>query len=167
MRNFQDVAVFSVSFHHCLGYSKKLNLLTAFTDLLISALVEAIQLQQSGSCDCSGCDAIIVLDCTVVGGGATIWQGTIFNECQDRTDILLRHTQFSSGRVINVTCDNNLSISGQTISGNSSTSMYTSRLIIGLHEDLSGRTVECANESKGIIESYMISLQPGNKLAKF
>ena len=119
--------------------------------------MEANQLLRSGSCDCTGCDTII-LDCTVFGGGATIWQGTIFNECQDRNDIILRHTQFSSGRVlINVTCDN-LSIAGQAISGNSTTSVYTSRLIIDIYEDLSGRTVECANESKGIIGSYMITL---------
>ena len=105
----------------------------------------------------------IVLECSILGGGATVWQGNLFNQCQNHDDIVLRHSQFNStGAMINITCDNNLSVSGYAVDVNEN--MYTSRLIIDFSKDLSGKTVECANQSKSIIGNYVITIEPGKQI---
>ena len=116
--------------------------------------VEADTLYRQRFCDCHGCDNTIVLECSIFGGGATIWQGTLFNQCQNHENIVLRHSQFNNitGTAINYTCDGNISISAHAVDVNEST--YTSRLTVVFSEDLSGTTVECANQSKSIIGSY-------------
>ena len=107
-------------------------------------------------CDCYGCNNTFVLECSVLGGGATIWQGTLFNQCQNQENIILRHSQFNNitGTAINYTCDGSISISAHAVDVNENA--YTSRLTVVLSEDLTGRTVECANESKSIIGNYTI-----------
>ena len=109
---------------------------------------------------CHGCNNTIVLECSILGGGATVWQGNLFNQCQNHDDIVLRHSQFNStGAMINITCDNNLTISGYAVDVNED--VYTSCLIIDFSEDLSGWNVECANQSKKIIESCVIPTAKG------
>ena len=39
------------------------------------------------------------LECTVVGGGFTVWRGSAFNGCSNN-HIQLRHTQFERGTAV-------------------------------------------------------------------
>ena len=82
--------------------------------------VEADALYRQRFCDCYGCNNTFVLECSVLGGGATIWQGTLFNQCQNQENIILRHSQFNNitGTVINYTCDGSISISAHAVDVN-------------------------------------------------
>lgn len=97
------------------------------------------------SCICPGYEA--TFECVLTGGTSTAWQGTALEECTNR-EIILRHSQFTSGHVRNETCGSELKISGQVISVESEldniTYYYTSRLTINnITQHLNGSTIEC------------------------
>ena len=100
----------------------------------------------------SGCE--LVVECTITGGRATVWKGTIFDDCQN-DEIVLRHSQFTSGIEIHALCGARGPVVGRSVSiANGS---FTSQLLVNISEDLLGRTIECANESGQIIGSKQIS----------
>ena len=99
-------------------------------------------------CVCPGRELRLV--CTVVGIGSTAWSGTAF-DCpgQAHNEILLRHSQFESGRAVGE-CNNGMIIGrfhNRTFDGLNS--KYTSQLTIQLpslnatNNTLEGKTVEC------------------------
>ena len=89
-------------------------------------------------CVCPGHE--LRLECTVVGGGVTVWMGSAFSDCT----IILLHSRFQ--RRLSVEC-NNGRIIGHSINTTSDSDgiKYISQLIIQLDENgtLEGRTVEC------------------------
>ena len=93
------------------------------------------------------------MECTITGGGATVWQGTIFDGCQNEK-ITLRHSGFTSGTVIQESCEMRGPVVGRSLSvaGGS----YTSQLLVNITEELSGKTIECANENGTIVGSKQI-----------
>ena len=100
----------------------------------------------------------------VVGGFATIWRGTAFDCLGLGNEILLRHTQFESGRATGV-CNNGM-ITGHNLNrtfDGFTDSIFTSELIIHLtllnstSNTLEGLTVECASDSINFIGSYTIA----------
>ena len=100
-----------------------------------------------------GCE--LVVECTITGRGATVWQGTIFDGCQNEK-ITLRHSEFTSGIVINGSCGTRQPIIGRSISvANRS---FISQLLVNVSEDLMGKTIECANESGHIFGSKQIDI---------
>ena len=96
-------------------------------------------------CVCPGHE--LRLECTVVGGGVTVWTGSDFDCPRSGHDheIVLGHSQFASGT--SGGC-NNGRIIGRSINTtpDSDGSKYISQLIIRLDENgtLEGKTVECA-----------------------
>ena len=96
-------------------------------------------------CVCPGHE--LRLECTVVGGAATIWRGSTFNcPTSQNNRILLRHSQFESG---DSNVCNNGRIIGRSINKTSDSDgiKYISQLIIQLdvNDTLEGTTVECAH----------------------
>lgn len=94
------------------------------------------KLKVLSDCVCPGHN--LRYECTVVGEGTTVWQGSAFS-CPSINDISLRHTKFRTQTAFGE-C-NNGSISGRGVSviGNS----YTSQLNVTVSSNLSGKTVEC------------------------
>ena len=104
---------------------------------------------------CPGCE--LVVECTIIGGGATVWQGTIFDVCQNEK-ITLRHSQFTSGIVIHESCGTRQPIVGRSVSvANGS---FISQLLITFSEDLVNKTIECASDSGQIVGSKQIDDTP-------
>ena len=101
----------------------------------------------------------LMLECTVVGGGATIWRGTAVDCPSSSNRILLRHSQFASGT--SLSCNNGRIIGRSTNTTSDSDGIkFISQLIIQLDESgtLEGRTVECAHSysEKTIIGTHTI-----------
>ena len=98
------------------------------------------------------------MECTITGGAATVWQGTIFDDCQN-DKITLRHSQFTSGIVIQELCGARGPVVGRgALVADGS---FTSQLLVNISEDLFGRTIECANRSGQIIGSKQIDTPSG------
>ena len=97
-------------------------------------------------CVCPGHE--LRLECTVAGGGATVWRGSAFSDCIGNR-LVLRHSQFESQGILGV-C-NNGRIIGRNINtiSDSDGIKYISQLIIQLDENgtLEGRVVECVHSS--------------------
>ena len=98
------------------------------------------------------------MECTVTGGGATVWQGTIFDGCQNNK-ITLRHSGFTSGTIIQESCGARGLVVGRSVSV--ADGSFTSQLLVNISEDLFGRTIECANKSGQIIGSKQINAPSG------
>ena len=105
---------------------------------------------------CPGCE--LVVECTVTGGAATVWQGTVFDSCQNG-EITLRHSQFNTGTVLNRSCRTMPPIVGRSVSV--ADGSYTSQLLVNISEDLFGRTIECANSSGYIVGRKQIGTPSG------
>ena len=105
---------------------------------------------------CPGCELIV--ECNITSGGATVWKGTIFDGCQNEK-ITLRHSEFTSGIEFHESCGMRQPIVGRSVSvaGGS----YISQLLVNVSEDLSGKIIECANESGHIIGSKQIDTPSG------
>ena len=98
------------------------------------------------------------MECTITGGGATVWQGTIFDGCQNER-ITLRHYTFTSGRVAQESCGMRGPVVGRSVSvANES---YTSQLLVNISEELNGKTIKCANERGQIVGSKQIDIPSG------
>ena len=109
------------------------------------------QLTVLSECACPGRE--LRLECTIMGGANTIWRGTVLDHvCRSGryyNEIVLRHSQFESGRAIGV-C-NNGTISGHNLNRtfDGLNFIYTSQLTILLplpnatNNILEGKTVEC------------------------
>ena len=116
-----------------------ISLSVTFITLLIMFFVngsssELIQTSHKAGCVCPG--DTLVFECSVMGGAATIWKGTIFN-CVSN-EILLRHTRFTDG--ISGEC-NDGAILAQSIGGTGN--YYTSQLNVTVTFEMNNQIVEC------------------------
>ena len=112
-------------------------------------------------CACPGRE--LRLQCTAVGGFATVWRGTAFDCLGLGNEILLRHSQFELGRATGV-CNSGM-ITGRnlnrTFDGPNST--FISQLKIHLpllnaaSNTLEGETVECTRDSETVIGNHTIA----------
>ena len=112
------------------------------------------------SCACPGCE--LVVECTITGGGATVWQGTIFNGCQN-DKITLRHSQFSSGIEVHESCGTMQPIVGRSVAV--ADGSFTSQLIVNISENSIDKAIECANNSGQIFGSKQINIPSGKNYA--
>ena len=108
------------------------------------------------SCVCPGCE--LVVECAVTSGGATYWQGTIFDGCRNEK-LTLRHSQFISGIVIQESCGTRGPVVGRSISVTGGS--YISQFLVNISEDLNGKTIDCANGSGQIVGSKQIDTPSG------
>ena len=97
------------------------------------------------------------MECTITGGGATVWQGTIFDGCQNEK-IILRHSGFTLGIVVQESCGMRGLVVVRSLSVASRS--YTSQLLVNITEELNGKTIECANESGAIVGSKQVNYTP-------
>ena len=120
-------------------------------------LAQENEFRDVSSCVCPGRE--LVLECTLTGGGASVWQGTIFDGCQNEK-ITLRHSQFTSGSpLLSESCGTRGLIVGRGVSvANES---FTSQLTVAFSENLINKTIECANESGQTIGSKKIDTLSG------
>ena len=96
------------------------------------------------------------MECTVTGdGAATIWQGTVFEDCLNEI-ITLRHSGFISGIVIQESCGARGPVVVRSVSV--ADGSFTLQLLVNISEDQPGRTIECANESGQIVGSKQINI---------
>ena len=110
-------------------------------------------------CACAG-DKLIY-NCSVVGGTATRWKGSLL-ECP--LDVItLRHSQFGSNQAVE-TC-NNGDISGYGI--RVVNNCYTSQLNVTIRENFNNKTVQCilnSNEGSRIIRESVLSVISGKAM---
>ena len=104
----------------------------------------------------SSCGCELVVECTIIGGAVTIWQGTVFDSCQN-DKITLRHSQFTtSGIFLNASCGTMQPIVVRSVSvaGGS----FTSQLLVPVYDNaiINGTIIECANQSGYIVGSHKI-----------
>lgn len=95
--------------------------------------------------------------CSVNGVGATIWRGTLFDECLDGA-ITLLHSRFSlsNGSSTSTTriCGNFGFIEGQAV-GTVNNTIFISRLTFTVNERMEGRSVECVYDDGSDLESII------------
>ena len=93
----------------------------------------------ASQCTCPG--HTLILECTTVGPGITVWRGSAFN-CTGNS-ILLRHSQFMSPQGVNGTCNNGTIVgySLRVITDN----CFTSQLNVTVSPGLIGSTVQCTH----------------------
>ena len=119
------------------------------------------QLHKFHDCVCPGYD--ISFECTVFGGGFTVWRGSAFNCPLSLNEILLSHSNFEDGTIR--TC-NNGAITGRSVGVMNN--FYTSRLVISFTRELDGMTIECIHEDGSttamVIGSSMLSTTTGFSL---
>ena len=99
------------------------------------------------------------MECTITGGAATVWQGTVFDDDCQNDKITLRHSQFTSGIEIQELCGARGPIVGRSVSVVDGS--FTSQLLVNISENLFDRTIECANKSGQIIGSKQINAPSG------
>lgn len=117
------------------------------------------ELTIKSSCTCSGYNK--VFDCSIVGEGTTVWQGSVF-DCSTN-DISLRHTNIASGVAIGVCNDGAIVGRGIAVNG----SCYTSQLTVNVNSAMDGRTVECVYDdgaSTNTIGTTVLTLTSACKL---
>ena len=93
------------------------------------------------TCVCLGYET--VYQCTVNGGGSTIWQGTALQGCGDGR-IVLRHNEFNYRHTLNTTSCAFLDhyVASEAIS--SVNNSYTSQLTVhNISQIVNGSTLEC------------------------
>ena len=95
-------------------------------------------------CVCPG--TLITYQCTVSGGGTTVWQGSSFS-CDNSDDgtLPLRHSRFDNGSLIKECNSDNIMIVAREIEVMGDN--YTSQLIIPVTQEIDTKTVECAHDN--------------------
>jgi hypothetical protein len=105
------------------------------------------QLILTNDCPCPGQN--LTFECTIVGGGTTVWQGAGVFDCPDfSNEILLRHINFGSS--VMGEC-NAGAIVGRSlrVDGN----CYTSQLSVAYSERLNRKNITCAHDDGFTISS--------------
>ena len=88
---------------------------------------------------------ILTFECTVEGGVATVWKGTVFNLCEDQ-EISLLQSSFNDINGVRklIHCSNVTTIVAKSIRSHNRT--YTSEFSLTANCSLDGLTVECYKE---------------------
>ena len=95
---------------------------------------ESSRLVQLNDCTCLEYNQ--TFECTIFGGGLTIWQGTALSGCQ-QFEIRLRHSQYNSQPTGE--CIGGIVARGVGVSEN----CYTSQLSLAVGEEMVNETIEC------------------------
>ena len=104
---------------------------------------------------------VLTTECAIMGGGATVWQGTAFQcDGNNYNIIVLRHTQFRRSYRPVGTCNNGAIIAQAIGVVNNS---YISQLNVTVSPELNNTTVECwhdYNLTSTVIKSINITVLP-------
>ena len=99
---------------------------------------EGSMLVQLDDCTCLGYTQ--TFECTVFGGGFTIWRGTAFSDCQ-RNEIQLRHSVYTTSQAIGQCNGGDIVAESVGVSEN----CYISRLNVSVGEEIINEAIECAH----------------------
>lgn len=104
---------------------------------------------------------VLTIQCAIMGGGATVWQGTAFQcDGNNRDIIVLRHTQFRRSYKPGGICNNGAIVAQAIGVVNDS---YISQLNVTVSPELNNTTVECwhdYNLTTTVIKSINITVLP-------
>ena len=95
-------------------------------------------LVQLNDCTCLGYTQIF--ECTVFGGGFTIWHGTAFSNCQ-QNEIQLRHSIYTTSQATGQCNGREIVAESVGVSEN----CYISRLNVSIGPEIVNETIECAH----------------------
>ena len=97
----------------------------------------------SNSCNYPG--DILTYECTVEGGVATVWKGSVFDLCDKSDDRSLIHSRYHerNGIEIKYKCGNVTTIVLQAIVSDNNTMVYTSHASVTANCKLDGLKIEC------------------------
>ena len=105
---------------------------------------------------CPGDVHVLTIECTIMGGGATVWQGTAFQcDSNNQNFISLRHSQFLKSFKPEGDCNNGAIVARALGVVNGS---YISELNVTASLELNNTTVECAH-SYNLTETLVRSIQ--------
>ena len=109
---------------------------------------------------------VLTTECAIMGGGATVWQGTAFQCDSYNGEIVLRHSRFEGSYNQLGYCNNGAIIAqGLGVVSNS----YISQLNVTVSLELNDTTVECWHDSgktTRIIRSIQITVLARGKKEK-
>ena len=110
--------------------------------------------------DCVCPENLIIYQCSIVGAGTTVWQGTAFQCSGLNRHISLRHSKFNTSEKPFGEC-NNGAITARAIGVVDNN--YTSQLNVTVSPELNNKTVECVydNGTEEIVGSDILSLTTG------
>ncbi len=82
-----------------------------------------------------------------MGGGTTVWSGSVLNCPLDGSVITLRHSQYASNQAFGICNNGDISGRGIDVTDN----CYTSQLNLTVRESYANKTVQCIlNSNEGI-----------------
>ena len=115
---------------------------------------------QLNDCTCLGYTQ--TFECTVFGGGLTIWKSSAFSGCEQfENEIRLRHSQFtnSQSQATGQCNDGTVVATSMGVSEN----CYTSQLNVTVRQEIVNETIECIRDMQGttIVGQRTLSLTQG------
>ena len=102
---------------------------------------------QLNDCTCVGYTQ--TFQCTVFGGGVTIWNSTFFFYCSYRgptTEISLRHSQYDDVNSPPYAECNQGAVVAKSV-GSFDNQYYTSQLVVTIGEEMINETIECSHDN--------------------
>ena len=108
--------------------------------MLSASRVPFLMIAANINCACPGEE--VILTCTVVGGGITVWSGTAFSCSSGTNDISLSHSRFMEG--ISKSCNGGAIVARSV---GVTDDCYTSQLSVQVSSSLNSRTIQCAHDS--------------------
>ena len=113
---------------------------------------------------------VLTIECAVMGGGATIWQGTAFQCNGNNVDsLILRHSQFGAPqkpRVISICNSGTIVAQAIGIVNNS----YISELMVTVSPEMNNTTAVCVhsyNLTETLVKSTTITVLPSGRQEKY
>lgn len=97
---------------------------------------------QTSECVCSGYR--VTFECSVMGSGITVWQGSAFNCSNSGGGISLRHSQYAHRAVYKECRNRNVSAHAIGIVENN---IYVSELSLNVSMDMYNKTIECVHDN--------------------
>lgn len=101
------------------------------------------------SCVCNNSSITISVACTVVGGGATIWEGNAFrcNNAASGSSIVLRHSQYDAPEKPKDNCNNEaIIVNAIKVNGSDYTSQLNLFLLQNMLSVFDNKTVNCTGD---------------------
>ena len=83
---------------------------------------------------------VLTIECSIIGGGVTVWQGTVFNTCDNQESFSLRHSQFQSNFEKYCT---NIALFARVIGVVNNS--YVSELNVTVNLEMNNTTIECVH----------------------
>ena len=113
----------------------------------------------SDHCICPG--QVVSLECTIVGGGTTVWEGSAFDCSSNDNEIQLRHSQFQNKNLVGQCNDGNILARPFSVVQNN---CFTSQLNITVTMRMDGETVVCVHDDGGnmtTVGTWTVSITTG------